>query len=243
MEVCVDNVESAVNAAAGGASRLELCSALSEGGLTPTKGLLTIIKRLVSIPVFVMLRPRKGSDFVFSADELEAIYTDALVLREAGADGFVFGALTHGGDVDIAACRRVLEIASDKPVTFHRAFDVTCEPYGALETIIDLGFSRLLTSGQASSAEKGLELIKELILRARNRIIVMPGAGITIKNLPVILNETKAREFHGSARIPKQLVLRKINCSMASDDDSPMLVTSTDVVREMVTIFSSYAST
>lgn len=228
-----------MNAAAGGAIRLELCSALSEGGLTPTKGLLMIIKRLVSIPVFVMLRPRNGSDFVFSADELEATCTDAITLKEAGADGFVFGALTPAGDVDIAACRRIIEIASDKPVTFHRAFDVSCEPYGALETIIDLGFSRLLTSGQASSAEKGLELIKELIERARNRIIVMPGAGITVNNLPIILTETNAAEFHGSARIPKQIVLRKMNCSISSEDDSAILVTSVEVVREMTGIFSS----
>lgn len=135
MEVCVDNVESAESAIKGGASRLELCSALSEGGLTPTVGLLTAVKSFSTIPVFVMIRPRGGNDFVYSQREQTTIFVDATSLNENGADGFVFGALTKNRKVDEHLCQRVLDIAGKKPVTFHRAFDLVANPSESVEVM------------------------------------------------------------------------------------------------------------
>lgn len=149
MEICVDKIASAVSAADGGATRLELCSALSEGGLTPSIGVLKKIKQLVHIPVFCMVRCRPGN-FTYSADEIEAMQEEAKMLVENGADGIVFGALTKEGNVDIQACRNLIEaVPDDKPMTFHRAFDWTPNAMQALDDIASLKrFSRILTSGQ-----------------------------------------------------------------------------------------------
>ncbi|XP_068084772.1 copper homeostasis protein cutC homolog isoform X2 [Anabrus simplex] len=238
MEVCVDCVESAVNAAAGGACRLELCSALSEGGLTPTPGLLEIIKTHVSIPVFVMLRPRCGGDFIYSDAEVEVMKIDAKRLKDSGADGFVFGALTKCGKVDEKVCAQLLQIIAPLPATFHRAFDLVSDPNEALETIVRLGFTRILTSGQESSAEKGIPMIKTLVAKSENRIIIMPGAGITKSNLESILKIPGIKEFHGSARMPKRVDVKTHNtkCTMGSGEDFVLMVTSSELVQEMVGI-------
>ncbi|KAF4532557.1 hypothetical protein B566_EDAN008481 [Ephemera danica] len=175
MEVCVESIESARNAVAGGAIRIELCSALSEGGLTPSVGLFKAMKSVINIPIFVMIRPRSGH-FTYNAEDLAAVKYDAEIFLEAGADGFVFGALTKDGCVDIPACQELLEIVADKPVTFHRAFDWTSNPYDAMEQIITLGFQRILTSGQQDTALNGLSLISDLVEKAENRIIIMPGS-------------------------------------------------------------------
>ncbi|KAK7792208.1 hypothetical protein R5R35_000490 [Gryllus longicercus] len=238
MEVCVDCVESAVNAAAGGANRIELCSALSEGGLTPTRGLLEIVKSCVCIPVFAMLRPRAGSDFMYSRLEVEVMKKDAKLLMDAGADGFVFGALDESGRIDEDVCRELLNVVSPLPVTFHRAFDVLVDPLEGLETLVRLGFTRILTSGQETSAEKGVGLIKSLISKSGNRIKIMPGAGITENNLANILNATGAIEFHASARRPKKLSVNRVDakCQMGSVDDCVLLITCEKLVKEMVRI-------
>jgi len=236
MEVCVDSVESAVNACKGGASRLELCTALSEGGLTPTPGMLRIIKSLVTIPVFVMLRPRGGDDFVYSRYEVEVMMNDAVVLKEWGADGFVFGALTASGEIDKSVCREIMDVVSPLPATFHRAFDVCRNTTMALSTIIELGFSRILTSGQELTAGKGIPVIKKLISNADGRIIIMPGAGITRANIGEILRQTGAREFHASAKVLKTCSGSPGKCIMGLRSEENTFVTSEELVREMVTI-------
>ncbi|XP_069697542.1 copper homeostasis protein cutC homolog [Periplaneta americana] len=237
MEVCVDNVESALNAYHGGASRLELCVALSEGGLTPTPGLLRMIKSIVTIPVFVMLRPRGGDDFVYSCQEVEVMKYDASILKESGADGFVFGALTPCGEIDKNACREILDIVSPLPTTFHRAFDICHDIQASLATILELGFSRILTSGQELTAEKGIPVLKKLILDANERITIMPGAGITKSNVADILRQTGAREFHASAKVAKKSTGSSKRCTMGfnSNKDS-VFITSVELVREMVNI-------
>eukprot|EP00069_Balaena_mysticetus_P022136 bmy_14138T0 len=173
MEVCVDSVESAVNAERGGADRIELCSGLVEGGTTPSMGVLQVVKQYVQIPVFVMIRPR-GGDFLYSDREVEVMKADIRLAKLYGADGLVFGALTEDGHIDKELCMSLVAICRPLPVTFHRAFDMVHDPMAALETLLTLGFERVLTSGCDSSALEGLPLIKRLIDQAKGRIVVMP---------------------------------------------------------------------
>ncbi|XP_059471831.1 copper homeostasis protein cutC homolog [Neocloeon triangulifer] len=241
MEVCVESLASAVAAVQGGASRLELCSALSEGGLTPSLGLFKMVKQAVSIPVFVMLRPRPGN-FTYSLEEVEAIQIDAESLLNAGADGVVFGALTADGCVDVETCKKIINsLPQGTPTTFHRAFDWTHDPSGALEDIIKLGFHRILTSGHAATAEEGIHLLQLLINQAGSRITIMPGCGVDGKNLQRILEKTGAFEFHASAR-QSQAVLVHHNpaCSMGTQDLN-VKTTNVSLVAEMVHIYREVA--
>ncbi|XP_017386773.1 copper homeostasis protein cutC homolog isoform X1 [Cebus imitator] len=233
MEVCVDSVESAVNAERGGADRIELCSGLSEGGTTPSMGVLQVVKQSVQIPVFVMIRPR-GGDFLYSDREIEVMKADIRLAKLYGADGLVFGALTEDGHIDKELCMSLMAICRPLPVTFHRAFDMVHDPMAALETLLTLGFERVLTSGCDSSALEGLPLIKRLIEQAKGRIVVMPGitwdaklhkkllsqeadsgGGITDKNLQRILEGSGATEFHCSARSARDSGMKFRNLSVA----------------------------
>ncbi|KAK9541577.1 hypothetical protein VZT92_001610 [Zoarces viviparus] len=207
LEACVDSVESAVNAERGGAGRLELCSSLLEGGLTPSQGLLQVVKQYVKIPVYVMIRPR-GGDFLYSDQEVDVMKKDIEMMKSHGADGLVLGALTEDGRVDAELCMEFLVAAQPLPVTFHRAFDMVRDPTNALETLASLGFQRLLTSGCDNSALEGLPLIKQLIDQAKGRIAIMPGGGITERNLQRILEGTGAQEFHCSARSSRDSAMK-----------------------------------
>lgn len=204
LEVCVDNFESAMAALAGGANRLELCTALTDGGLTPTPGLLTQIQACnpKRIPVFCMLRCRVGN-FVYSQEEIDIMKEDARILRKAGADGFVFGVLLENGDVDMKKSREILRMCHPLPVTFHRAFDFCRRPTIEIEVIIDLGFTRVLTSGKQKTAQLGVKLIKQLREQVENRIIIIPGGGINKENIKFIMENTGAREYHGSFKQAK----------------------------------------
>uniref|UniRef100_A0A3Q3BQ35 Copper homeostasis protein cutC homolog n=1 Tax=Kryptolebias marmoratus TaxID=37003 RepID=A0A3Q3BQ35_KRYMA len=205
MEVCVDSVESAVNAERGGASRLELCSSLLEGGLTPSLGdqhsLLHVVKQYIKIPVYVMIRPR-GGDFLYSDQEVDVMRKDIELMKGQGVDGLVLGALTEDGRVDSELCMELLGI--DTPY----AFDMVHDPAVALDALISLGFERVLTSGCDSSALEGLHVIKRLIDQAKGRIIVMPGGGITERNLQRILEGSGAQEFHCSARSSRDSAMK-----------------------------------
>ncbi|KAL4641039.1 hypothetical protein GN956_G11781 [Arapaima gigas] len=194
MEVCVDSVESAINAERGGAGRLELCSSLLEGGITPSVGLLQVVKQYVRIPVYCMVRPR-GGDFLYSDREVEVMKTDIELMKNHGADGLVLGALTEDGRVDTELCVELQATCRPLPVTFHRAFDMVHDPVVALETLISLGFERVLTSGCDSSALEGLPLIKRMVEQVRG--------GISERNLQRILEGSGAQEFHCSARSTK----------------------------------------
>ena len=210
MEVCIDSVESAVNAEAGGASRLELCSDLAEGGITPSLGLLRMVKKRVAIPVHAMLRPR-GGDFHYTASELAVMEEDMLIMKENGADGVVFGLLRADGTVDEDNCAALLRLARPMSTTFHRAFDMVKDPHRELEVLIRLGFDRILTSGCDSTALEGLPVIKQLMDQAGGRITVVPGGGITERNLERILTGTGAKEFHCSARSSKSSLMQYRN--------------------------------
>ncbi|XP_043912653.1 copper homeostasis protein cutC homolog isoform X2 [Protopterus annectens] len=179
MEICVDSVESAVNAERGGASRIELCSSLLDGGTTPSLGLLQVTKQHVRIPVFAMIRPR-GGDFLYSDREVEVMKADIHLAKSHGVDGIVFGALREDGRIDAELCSELLAVSRPLPVTFHRAFDLVHDPIIAIETLISLGFERVLTSGCDSTALEGLPVIRRLIEQAKGRIIVMPGIPMSV---------------------------------------------------------------
>lgn len=199
LEVCVDSYESALIAAKSGADRLELCHDLSVGGLTPTAGLVSVVKKAVSIPVYVLIRPRAGN-FQYVTHEVEQMLADIKVIKQIGADGFVFGALSRQNEVDVNICQQLLSESSNFPATFHRAFDKMSNKEKALDEIIKLGFTRILTSGGLEAAIDGIETLKNLVNQACDRIIIMPGGNINEDNILHVLQTTKAREFHSSGR-------------------------------------------
>ncbi|XP_032675408.1 copper homeostasis protein cutC homolog [Odontomachus brunneus] len=231
MEICIDSLESARNAILGGAIRLEVCSALSEGGLTPSLGLIQQIKNFSRIPIRAMIRIRKGN-FVYSREEVEAMLYDLRILKDHQVDGFVFGALTPDGHVDHNVCWEIISAARPLPVTFHRAFDETVDPLKSMESIISLGFDRILTSGQMDTALEGLELLSHLVQKAAGRIIIMPGAGITMDNI-FRIKLCGAQEFHASARNKMYVGPSRFNKDGFVDVTDRMLVKAlVDVVND-----------
>ena len=200
-QICTNSALSCVEAQKGGAYRVELCAGIPEGGTTPSYGEIAVARELIDIKLNVIIRPRAG-DFLYSDIEHKAMLKDIEMAKELGADGVVFGVLTKDGDVDMERNRELLDAAQGMDVTFHRAFDVCREPFEALEDIINLGFNRILTSGQQNKAEDGLPLLTELVKKAGDRIIIMPGSGVTEDNIAHIASVTKASEYHLSARKP-----------------------------------------
>lgn len=198
LEVCCGDMRSVRAAKEGGAHRIELCRALDMDGLTPTKEMIAEGISL-EIPVQVLIRPREG-DFVYDEAEVQAMLKDIRLAKRLGANGVVIGALRPDGSIDEETVRRFVEEAKGLSITFHRAFDVCSQPSEALETIISLGCHRLLTSGQAPTAEQGIPLLKRLVEQSAGRISIMPGAGVSTENAHRILSETGAHEIHGSLR-------------------------------------------
>lgn len=236
LEVCTDCIESVKTAKRAGASRVELCSGLSEGGVTPSIGLIHAAVA-IGIDVNVLIRPRSG-DFVYSNEEVEICCHDIRATVAAGVHGVVIGALTSEGDVDIKACKTMMDAAEGVSVTFHRAFDLCRNPKAALENIIALRCHRLLTSGQAPSAELGVKLLTELNTQADNRIIIMPGAGVNPNNARYIMEATGVKELHASCREPSPSAMKFRNESVtmgASDSDEySRMVASEDIIRKIL---------
>jgi copper homeostasis protein len=201
IEICIDSVESAVAAAEGGAHRVELCQNLFEGGTTPSWGMIRSVLRHSELPVFVMIRPR-GADFCYSDAEFRVMEEDIEAARGLGADGIVTGILNANGTIDASRMKRLIRLAGPLPVTFHRAFDVTRDAAKSLETLVDLGVARVLTSGQERSVVEGSDLILKLVKQAGRRIIVVPGGGISEINFEKVRRLTQAKEFHLSASGP-----------------------------------------
>ena len=195
LEVCVDSVESAAAAERGGADRVELCDNLLEGGTTPSGGAVETARALLGLKLHVMIRPR-GGDFCYSPVELDVMRRDVELAKRLGADGVVAGFLTEDAAVDLERTRAFVELARPLSVTFHRAFDMTREPFRALEDLVALGVDRVLTSGQEASVVEGLDLVAELIRRAGDRIVVMPGGGLRERNIAKVVAATGAREIH-----------------------------------------------
>ena len=198
LEVCCGDMQSVLAAKEGGADRIELCQALEVDGLTPSAEMMAEAIGL-GIPIQVLIRPREG-DFVYDEAEVETMLKEIRLAKRLGANGVVIGALKSDGSIDEETIRRLVSEATGLSITFHRAFDVCSQPSEALEQIVSLGCHRLLTSGQAPSAEQGIPLIKKLVEQSGGRLIIMPGAGVNQENARRILSETGAHEIHGSLR-------------------------------------------
>lgn len=217
LEVCVDSVESAIAAERGGAQRVELCSDLLEGGITPGAGLIALVRRHIAVGLFVMIRPR-GGDFCYTDLEFEVMREEIAHARNLGADGVVLGMLDQDGRVDVARTRQLVELARPLPVTFHRAIDMTPDLPAALEDVVATGARRILTSGGAASVARGIAEITNMVQAARGRIAIMPGGGITPATIGKIAQATGATEFHASARISFASPVRFRKPGMAMGD-------------------------
>lgn len=219
LEICCYSMECAISAEKNGADRIELCAAPLEGGLTPSWGVLKSTIAQVSIPVHPIIRPR-GGDFCYTDGEFQAMLEDVRIVCELGYPGLVTGVLDAEGNVDKARMQDIMAAAGPLAVTFHRAFDMCAKPQEAIETLAELGVTRVLTSGQKASADKGLSLIRELIAHA-DAPIIMAGAGVRASNLELFL-EAGVKEVHSSAGkwIPSAMRFRNPGLSMSSDPDA-----------------------
>lgn len=207
LEICANSVQSAVHAQLGGADRIELCTDLSVGGVTPSEQVLQAVKRKVNIPVFVLVRARGGA-FVYSPAEVEKMTESILLCKSLGYEGVVIGALTESHALDIGTMQKWVEAADGMSVTFHRAFDELSNAFEALESLQELGVSRILTSGLASNAVSGLKTLRRLVRNAGNDLVIMPGGGVRPDNIEILLH-TGAREFHSSC-IPSGEMLTNV---------------------------------
>ena len=195
VEVCVDSVASAIAAERGGAGRVELCNNLLEGGVTPSAGLIELVRARVKVGLQVMIRPR-GGDFFYTAEEFEIMRRDIATAKDLGADGVVLGILDAAGNVNVERTRELVELARPLHVTFHRAFDMAVDLLRALEDVCGSGADRLLTSGGEQSAWQGVESIARVVKEARGRIVIMAGSGINEKNAASIVEQTGVTEIH-----------------------------------------------
>jgi copper homeostasis protein len=232
LEACVNSAISAVEAQRGGAGRVELCENMADGGCTPSAGAIRFARKELTIGLFVMIRPR-GADFLYSDAEFEIMKQDVLLAKESGADGVVFGILNPDGTIDQARMEQLVRLARPMGVTCHRAFDMTRDPFEALEELVSLGIDRVLTSGQSDSALEGAPLIRQLIGQANRRIIVMPGHGIKEHNLEQVIRETGAEEFHLylTRKAPSKMQFSRLGVKMGSPGQSEYDLTLVDAER------------
>src|SRR4051812_40584234 len=198
LEICCGSIDDALQAQSGGAQRIELCSALFLGGLTPSIGTMQHARQQLNIPIMAMVRPR-GGGFCYTEAEFATMQLDAEAMLTARADGIVFGILHEDGTVDLPRTRRLREIAGSKQTVFHRAFDVTPNPFRALDELANIGITRILTSGQQNTVPEGADLIRRMIEHAAGRIEILPGGGIKPYNLADVIARTGCTQVHLTA--------------------------------------------
>lgn len=231
LEICVDSLESLLAAQEGGANRIELCSALELGGLTPSYGLMKAAAELDDLEIFVMIRPRSG-DFYYSDFELETMKKDIEVVKDLGLDGVVFGLQKKDGSLDIEKMANLIKLAKPLKVSLHRAFDNSKSPQDQMDDLIKIGLVRILTSGLEENAEKGKNFIRDLQKKYGSKIEIMPGAGITSKNLESLYQTTQCISYHMSA---KKLVTSKLEykgkIKFSEDDYHRFYVDKEEVTR------------
>jgi copper homeostasis protein len=237
MELCVYSIQSALEAEAGGADRIELCDNPPQGGTTPSYGTILGARRALKGTLHVIVRPR-GGDFLYSDAEFAVMKDDIDVCKQLGVHGVVVGILRPSGTVDKARTRELVERAKPMSVTFHRAFDMAADPKQALEDIIETGCARVLTSGQQPTAMEGIELIAKLVEQAGQRIIVMPGVAIRDHNITELIRVTGAREFHTAASktIDSGMLYRNPRLSMGDGtvvEEYQITIADREMVRKM----------
>ncbi len=236
LEICACDIESVYAAARGGADRVELCCALSEGGLTPSAGMIEEAMTVPGIKVNVLIRPRSG-DFVYTEDEQNVMIRNIQFCRKLGVNGIVFGALTPDGEIDMEVCRRIIKEAEGMHLTFHRAFDMCRDPRKAVRDIRELGFDRILTSGQAVSAMAGTGLIRDLQNEFPDMIFIAAG-GVIPSNVTEIIAETGVREVHASAKttVKSGMKFRRVDVSMGNVgmDEYMHQTSDTETIRKIV---------
>jgi copper homeostasis protein len=213
LEVIAFTIEACIIAQDNGADRIELCANPGEGGTTPSYGMIRAAKEQCSIPVFCMIRPR-GGDFLYTDDEFQIMKDDIIQCRDHGCDGVVLGLLNADGTVDAKRTRELVQLAYPMEVTFHRAFDRVKDPFKALEDVIDSGCTRILTSGLKPTAAEGISLIRELVERSDNRIVIMPGSGIRSGNIEGLMELSGATEYHTSAGMMREIGMEYVNAEM-----------------------------
>lgn len=244
LEIVCSSADDAVEAEAGGADRIELCGPLSAGGLTPSLGTLIEVKKHVRIPVMAMARPRPAG-FCYSHGEFETMLRDAELLVEHGADGVVFGVLLCDGSVDVERSKQMREVVKARQAVFHRAFDVMPDPLHALEQLIELGVTRVLTSGQQPRAIAGADLIRRLVEDARGRIEILPGGGIRAHNVHELLMRTGCTQVHLAAFAKRQdsstAARPQIKFGIDSSDETAYELTDRAIVRDMRDTLDAYA--
>ena len=240
LEICVTSIDSAVAAERGGAARVELCSDLLEGGVTPSAGLIARTRARVRIGLHVLVRPR-GGDFCYGDDELGAMEDDVRMAKQLGADGIVLGVLHADGRVDVERTRRLVELARPLGVTFHRAFDMAADPPRALAEVIATGADRLLTSGGAGSADEGAGTIAALVKAAGPRLTVMAGGGIRASNARAIVERTGVAELHAGLEeaVEGPMVHRPALSLGAADREFRRFLVREETVRAFVNNLSS----
>jgi len=231
-EICAVNIQSCLAAERAGAHRIELCSALDVGGLTPSQGLIRAAIHQLTIPVNVLIRPREGH-FCYSENELDIMLDDIHFCREAGANGVVVGALTADNQLDLPKMEAMKMMADHMEVVCHRAFDFTTDPAAALEQLIELGYHRVLSSGQSASAYEGRFLLKKMMEQAAGHISIMPGAGISMENIRAIAETTGAQEFHftGKKKVAGKVDIPGLESWYWESDE--------EVIREMMAALHS----
>ncbi|WP_158789001.1 copper homeostasis protein CutC [Granulicella sp. L46] len=232
-ELCAETIDACLAAREGGAHRIELCSGLSEGGITPSHGLILDAVERSGLPVHVLVRPRGGS-FVYAASEIDVMRRDILHIKELGAAGAVFGILWPDGRVDVEATRALVQLARPLKVTFHRAFDATPSLPQALEDVITTGADRLLTSGGQPNVVAGSAALAELVRLAGDRIEIAIGGGLRLENAASLARATHAKHFHGSLR--RRLKQTASPAEMAGESLSmgPQYVVDADDVRALI---------
>ncbi len=230
VEICAGSLQSGINAKDGGAQRIEYCSHLEWGGLTPTYGGLRIARDLLDLEIFVLIRPRPGH-FVFDKLEVDQMLEDIDICKSLGMDGIVTGALTPDQHVDLEISKRLKEMTDPLPCVFHRAIDDTDDPLLSMEQIITLGYQRILTSGGANSAWEGSSTIKQMVDQAAGRIQLLAGAGIKLSNIEQLVQKTGVNQVHTSASIEKK---DQIKSTLFGNDQQPIKETSVELVKQFM---------
>ena len=228
LETAALSVEDALAAEEGGADRFELCASRIEGAITPSGGLIKATCRAVNIDVHVMIRPR-GGNFVYNSTEIETMIEDISLARDLGASGVLFGVTEADLTLNLPVMEQLVAASKGLAITCHRAFDLTPDPFATMEQLIDLGVDRILTSGKAPIALDGRQLLRQLVERAGDRVIIMPGGGISLAHLQLMVEAVGAREYH----VVDLFTQERIQSTAKTDPQLPMGV-SINVPEDIV---------